>query len=242
MPVRCLILVLLFVAACSPHDDTGTLIEDVRRTHGSNIIDNASIAFDFRGDAYRVLNQEGRFEYSREYAADEGWRRDVMTNDSTFRLVEGAPVPVDDAERRRIESTVNSVVYFVLLPYNLADPAVQARTLGETVIRDEPYHVVEITFVEEGGGRDWEDRYVYWFHRDHKTMDFLAYTFDDADGGGSRFREATNPRSIGGVRFQDYRNFSVDTLRYVIEDYPRFLESNELTLVSTVDIDDIRVE
>jgi hypothetical protein len=49
-------------------------------------------------------------------------------------------------------------------------------------------------------------------------MDYFAYSYE-SDGGGIRFREAINPRKIGGILWQDYVNYkpadetvSLDTL------------------------------
>jgi hypothetical protein len=234
------LLIAIAVAGCS-RDPASRIIDKTRDVHGSAIIDTATIHFDFRGDIYVARRSNGLFEYSRSYVEDGAEVRDIITNDSTFRLISGAPVSLDDGERRSIESRVNSVIYFALLPYNLADPAVRSAHLGEVSIRGEPYDAVEVTFEEDGGGRDWQDRYVYWIHSQSRTMDFLAYSFHDDDGGGSRFREAVNPRQIAGVRFQDYLNYTVDTLVVAIEQYPDFLDSDALELVSTVEIDEIVV-
>jgi hypothetical protein len=240
----CLGFVCIAVAASSTGcagDDASQVINEARAAHGVSVIDTATVQFDFRGDLYTAKRDGGLYEYSRSYLEDGVPVRDIMSNDSTYRLVDGSVAEIDERERRRIESTVNSVIYFALLPYNLGDDAVRARLLTEESIRGEPYDVIEVTFDEEGGGRDWQDRYVYWINRRNRTMDFLAYNFDDDDGGGSRFREAVNPREIAGVRFQDYLNYTVDTLRIEIERYPEYLDSDVLELVSTVEIDEIEV-
>ena len=38
-------------------------------------------------------------------------------------------------------------------------------------------------------------------------MDYFAYDFE-TDDSGTRFREAYNARTVGGIRFQDYLNFT----------------------------------
>jgi hypothetical protein len=238
---KLVLLTAIAVAGCF-QDPAAAIIEETRDVHGSAILDIATIHLDFRGDMYVVRRSNGLFEYSRSYVENGVEVRDVITNDSTFRLIDGVPITVDERERQSIESRVNSVIYFALLPFNLADPAVRSAHLGEVSIRGEPYDAIEVTFEEDGGGRDWQDRYVYWIHSRNRTMDFLAYSFSDDDGGGSRFREAVNPRQIAGVRFQDYLNYTVDTLVFAIERYPDFLDSDALELVSTVEIDEIVVD
>lgn len=86
-------------------------------------------------------------------------------------------------------NSVNSVHYFAYLPQGLNDKAVQKELLGEVVLKGEPYYKVRVTFAQEGGGNDYEDVFIYWFHKQKFTMDYLAYEFH-VDGGGMRFREA----------------------------------------------------
>jgi hypothetical protein len=239
--VAALLLSAAFAFTGCRGSDADRVIDGSRRAHGAHVIDTATVSFDFRGDRYTASRSNGRFEYAREYHEDGALVREVMTNDSIYRLVDARSVQINDQQRRSIESQVNSVIYFALLPYNLGDDAVINRTLGTAEIKGEPYDVIEVTFREEGGGRDWQDRYVYWIHRERRTMDFLAYAFDDDEGGGSRFREAMNPRTVGGVRFQDYRNYTIDTLLVTLDTYPSYLESNDVELVSLIEIDDIDV-
>src|SRR5690606_31989160 len=141
-------------------------------------------------------------------ATDSLGRRveDVIDNDGLRRLVDGVAVPLDPVEAARTNTTVNSVAYFALLPFPLRDPAVRLRHLGPDTLRGVPYERVEVTFAPEGGGRDWQDRYLYWLHPEAHTVDFLAYTYElganevGPFATGSRFREAVHARTVGGVR------------------------------------------
>ena len=72
--------------------------------------------------------------------------------------------------------------YFAQLPYGLNSPAVQKKILGEATINGNTYYEIEVTFSKEGGGIDFEDRFVYWIHKENFTVDFLAYRY--ATNGG----------------------------------------------------------
>ena len=79
--------------------------------------------------------------------------------------------------------------------------------------------LVRVYFDQAGGGSDHEDVFLYWFNKETKTMDYFAYSYQ-TDGGGLRFREAVNTRTIGGILLQDYVNYkpadetvSLDTLQ-----------------------------
>ena len=99
---------------------------------------------------------------------------------------------------------------------------------------------MEVTFRPEGGGRDYQDRFLYWIHRDRSTVDYLAYSYDVNDGG-IRFREAFNPRTVGGVRFADYRNYAPDSVEPRLEALAQMFEADSLTLVSEIVLDSVRV-
>ena len=254
------LVAVLMLAACdepAPHDpaaleaapspteavpDTaaGAVLERARRVHGADVLDRAEVTFRFRGTPFSVRRDGGRFAYARIGEDSAGVIRDVLDNDGFTRTVDGTPVSLGERERRAAEGALNSVVYFALLPYALADPAVQPRLVGADTLGGEPYHLVEVTFREEGGGRDYQDRFVYWIHQTRETMDYFAYSYE-VNGGGARFRQAVNPRTVGGVRFADYRNYSAEPLEPRLEEFGRLLEGDSLALVSEIVLDRVRV-
>lgn len=213
--------------------------------HGGTVLDDAVVEFDFRGIHFRIRRNDGRFSYARTYEDSLGRSvREVLTNDSLYRAVNGERVKLSEAERRSVETDVNSVTYFALLPYFLQDPAVQPAYAGADTIEDTAYHRIRVTFRKEGGGRDWQDRFMYWFDQDDYSMDYLAYSFGNGPNEeyGTRFRKAYNVRRINGVRFADYRNYTVspDTLRDLTR-YSTIVKNGNLELVSEVNIDSVQV-
>lgn len=243
-----LALVATLLAGCQSPEDRdrqrgAEVIERARAAHGSAALDHAVVTFTFRGDSYTAARDGGAFSYTRCYESETGAEVcDTLDNDGVHRQLGGEALAVSEREARAIETTVNSVVYFALLPYNLADPAVEPRWRQEAVIRGEPYDVVEVRFRQEDGGRDWEDRFVYWIHRQRGTMDYLAYDFHTGEGG-TRFREAYNPRSIAGVRFADYRNYTTvnNAPLAELEDFGELFEAGEVDLVSEVVLENVAV-
>lgn len=226
--------------ASAPSDSAAAIIERARRTHGAGVLDRAEVSFSFRGTPFTVRRDGGAFEYARIVADSGDVVRDVLDNDGFRRTRAGRPVALGPEESAAAKGAVNSVVYFALLPYPLADPAVQPRLLSPDTLGGEPYHLVEVTFRPEGGGRDYQDRFLYWIHRDRYTVDYLAYSYDVNDGG-IRFREAFNPRTVGGVRFADYRNYAPETLEPALESLGQMFEADSLALVSEIVLDSVRV-
>jgi hypothetical protein len=77
-------------------------------------------------------------------------------------------------------------------------------------------------------------------------MDYLAYAYGLGKGEdyGTRFRDAFNVRRVGGVRFADYRNYTLpDSLPPdQLARYGRLFDADSLRRVSTVALDSVRVE
>ena len=222
------------------------VIDSAIAAHGGEVLDHAVVRFDFRGDDYQVRQDGGAFRFQRTYTDSLGQTvREVMSNDSLYRTVDGAPVSLSDDERQSLRTTVNSVTYFALLPHPLDDSAVQATYDGRDTVRSTPYHRIRVTFQQEGGGQDWEDIFYYWFHTDTYAMDYLSYAFGLSEGEerGTRFREAYNVRQINGVRFADYHNYTDTTLTpEEMASYPNRLENGTLELVSEIQLDSLGVE
>jgi hypothetical protein len=250
------IALLLLVPACTSDDPSASeenagavsadsILAEAISAHGGDVIDTSVVAFTFRGVRFRLFHDHGRFRYERAFIDTTGRRvRDVLSNDSLYRTVDGQVVDLTDDERGAVNTTVNSVAYFALLPYKLSDPAVNARRLGIDTVRGAPYHRVEVTFAREGGGQDWQDRFVYWFDTSDRSMDFLAYAYGlgGEEEPGHRFREAYNERRVDGVRMADYLNFTDSTITpSTIESYPDRFGEASLEEVSRVELDSIDV-
>lgn len=223
--------------------DVQTVVDRSIERHGGPVIDNARIEFDFR-DVHFVLDRhDGRFSYSRTYTDSTGrLHEEIINNDGIFKNIDGEAVPVDSTLRRRIGDNVNSVAYFTLLPNPLNDPAVIKEDLGTVDMKGEPYRKIGITFREEGGGRDYQDRFLVWIHEEAHTMDFFAYYYF-TDETGSRFRVADSIHAVGGVRLADYLNLTRDGLTArTIDRYDSLYNADSLRLVSEVRIENVTVD
>lgn len=240
-----LVIVVQWAACADLEADPQRIVDRAIEAHGgADRLDGAIIRFDFRDRRFALRHDEGRYRYERTFPDSSVRIHDVLTNDGVSRAIAGSQVELSDSMRRSVKSGVNSVAYFALLPFKLNDPSVQKRYLGADSVRQEPYHKVEVTFEQEGGGLAHEDRFVYWFHRDRHTMDFFAYDFEE-DGGGTRFREAVRPRQVGGLRFVDYINYTSDLIPSPgdsIEQYDRALATGNLRVLSEINLENISVE
>ncbi len=199
------------------------------------------VSFDFRAHHYEAHRSDGRFEYQRTFTDSLGRQvRDVLDNHGLQRYVDERLVTLTARDSIAYASSVNSTVYFVLQPYFLNDPAAIKEYLGLVWINDVPYHKIQVTFEKEGGGRDYEDEFVYWFRKDDLRLDYIAYNYL-TDGGGARFREGFNHRTIQGIRFVDYLNYKPMTPSRAVAEFDRMYEEGGLAFVSEIKTENIVV-
>lgn len=218
------------------------IIDRAIEAHGSSQVSGHLIEFDFRGRHYLSKREGGLFQYERIWTDTLGDHyRDVLTNAGLYREVNGEKVSLTAKDSSAYANSVNSVLYFALLPYYLNDEAVNKKYEGETMVKGQPYYKIRVTFGQEGGGKDYEDQFMYWIHRDHYTVDFLAYNYQ-TDGGGARFREAINVRQVSGIRFADYINYKPPVPSMAIETFDRLLEQDSLVELSRIISENVTVE
>jgi len=228
----------VLMTACRPANDARTILEKSVEAHGGDRYARSRIEFDFRKYHLVLENKDGRFRYERSYQDTTGAAvREVLTNDGLTRTLNGKQQTLDTAAYRRYTEGVNSVAYFVLLPYKLTDPAVVAEHAGERQIDGQTYHRIRVSFRPEGGGKDYKDVFFYWINQQTHTMDYLAYS-----EGGPRFRKAVNPQVVGGIRFQDYVNYkgeNEDTTS--VGEYDLRYQRGQLPILSRIEQRNIRV-
>ena len=218
------------------------VIDQAIAAHGGGALEQTNFSFDFRKKHYTVQLDQGKFRYESTGRDSTGALvHDVLTNQNFTRSVDDQPLKLSSEDQRRYGNSLNSVVYFVLLPYPLNDPAVTKEYVGETTLAGETYHKIRVTFKQDGGGEDFDDEYIYWIHRERHTMDYLAYSFE-VNGGGTRFREAYNSRTIKGIRFDDYINYESTVDDFALKDYDQLFEAGKVKELSRIETENVEVE
>lgn len=218
------------------------IIEESIEAHGGDRYDVHDISFDFRNRSYRSIRDHGNFQYERIF--EDSLRRnvrDVLTNNGLQRFIDDEIVTLTPKDSAAYSNSVNSVIYFTLLPYFLQDPAVFTEYLGTSEIHGELYNKIKVTFSEDQGGKDFEDQFIYWFHQKTSTMDYLAYNYK-TDGGGARFRAAYNKRREGGIRFADYENYKPNPETMNINSFDSLYNHGLLDKLSLIENTNIKVQ
>lgn len=222
-------------ATAVPDKKAQEIVDKAIQKHGGKKFDQLNIQFDFRDRTYQIIRNKGMFSYRRLFKDSTGSSiTDILTNSGFERLRNNQPVSVTAERQKAFANSINSVVYFALLPYGLNDKAVNKKYLGEVIIKGQSYHKIKVTFNQEGGGSDFEDEFIYWFHKDKKTLDYLAYLFH-VDGGGLRFRAAYNPRKVDGILLLDYNNYAPTSKEATLDNLDIMYEKGELKLLSKIE-------
>ncbi|MBR9913986.1 MAG: deoxyribose-phosphate aldolase [Algicola sp.] len=208
---------------------------------GGHIVDTSTIAFSFRDKRYKAMRNQGQFKLERTFKDSVTTVRDVLSNEGFKRFLDSKEMIVADSMIPRYSASVNSVHYFSVLPYGLNDAAVNLKLLPDTTIDNDVFYSIQVTFSEEGGGEDFEDVFMYWIDKETYKVAYLAYSYNEADGQGLRFRKAKNERNIKGIRFVDYDNYKPKDPRGGLTELPQLFSNNKLELLSNIALEDIQV-
>jgi hypothetical protein len=219
-------------------ESTNSLVNDAIKAHGGMLYDGAYYQFVFRGKLYTFNNENGTTYTVKEKDSLGNQIEDALHNGNFTRKVNDKPIELSDKDISKYSNALNSVIYFATLPHKLKDEAVQKEYVGETVIKEEDYDVIEVTFVEEGGGKDHDDIFMYWINKKSHYINYLAYSYS-VNESGVRFRSAYNPRTIDGIRFQDYINWEAP-LGTPLQQLPALFEKGELKELSRIETEDIQ--
>lgn len=234
------VLAVLTAACNSNLTDPQKIIDKAIAASGGDKYLKSTTEFDFRDRHYIAKRQGGIFSYERITKDSVKTTHDFLTNDGFRREINGTAVEVADSMKTRYSASVNSVVYFALLPYGLNDASVQKKFLGTTHIENKEQYVVEITFAQQGGGEDHEDVFIYWINKKNFAIDYMAYSYAENDGTGYRFRKAYNPRKINGILFLDYINYKPKG-EIKITDFEELFKKGDLEELSKIELLNIQV-
>lgn len=219
-------------------ETTLAIVQNAIEAHGGSFYDTANYEFVFRNKMYTFNNNDGYLYRVNFKDSVQNKIEDVLQNGSFSRKINDQLIDLSEQDIAKYSNALNSVIYFATLPHKLNDKAVHKEDVGETVIKGEDYDVIRVTFSKEGGGTDHDDIFMYWVNKKSNYINYLAYSYSTNDGG-VRFRSAYNPRTIDGIRFQDYINWEAP-IGTPLKDLPALFEKEELKELSRIETEDVR--
>ncbi|TFG77764.1 MAG: hypothetical protein E4H26_03120 [Flavobacteriales bacterium] len=213
------------------------LLMETLKAHGGDLYDTASYTFEFRGKQYSFSHNNAGYLYSVSHEDHDKIVLDVLKNGTFSRKIDGKLTEMTKKDISKYTEALNGVIYFATLPYKLKDKAVNKSYKGRTIIKGRTYDILEITFDQEGGGKDHNDEFMYWINSETKHIDYLAYRYFTS-GGGVRFRSGYNPRTVAGIRFQDYINLEAP-VRTPLDSLPKLFEEGKLKALSKIETENV---
>ena len=232
---------IIFIVGCTKQLTVDEIIDETINAYGGSKVFNSLIEFDFRDKHYTAKYQNYKYEFKRSFSDSLGQIIDILNNEGFMRTIDDSVVMLTEEWQGRYSRSVNSVIYFFRIPFIMKDGAVKPELIGETTIKDQDYYKVLISFNEDGGGDDFDDRFVYWINKSNFYIDYFAYSYS-TDGGGKRFREAINPRNISGLQVEDYINYKPKDMKVAIEDYDSYFIEGGLVELSRIENRNISIE
>jgi hypothetical protein len=224
----CFITFCVLLTACKPN--AKNIISKSIAAHGGNKIDSCKISFTFRTAEMELNLLKGNYSYKRVTKdSNNNTIKEILTNTNYTKTKNDIEIKDVETEIEKYKEQINSIAYFVLLPFKLNDKAVNASYMGNVTIADNEYNKVKVWFAKEGGGKDFEDVFCYWFNKKTNTLDYLAYA-----NGGPRFRKAINRQTINGIVMQDYENYELTDSTFATINYDEAFKQNKVKLLSII--------
>lgn len=208
-----------------------TIVDQCIEVHGGRHYQAFDVSFDFRKFKVHLKQTGAQFSYERSMTDSlNNVYHDSLTNNAFVRKLNGKPLELSQKDTDKYREGVNSIAYFVLLPYKLSEPAVNLKYVGETTLENQKYDKIKVTFDQEGGGKDYEDEFCYWINQSTHTLDYLSYA-----NGGPRLRKATKRQTVGGIVFQDYENYEILDKTISTTDYDKAFLEGKSKLLSKIE-------
>ncbi len=231
--MKYLIIIVLFLFSCTKKLEDArakTIITNCVKKHGGAFYEDLDVSFDFRKYKVKIKQKARAYTYTRSQTDSTGnIIVDELSNDVFKRTINSKVVNLSSKDHEKYKEATNSIAYFMLLPYKLLDPAVHLKYAGESLIENQPYEKIIVSFDAEGGGKDHQDVFCYWIHKSNHTMDYLAYS-----SGGPRFRKAKNRVTFKGILFQNYYNFEILDKNAAVDTYDNLYSQGKKKLLSEI--------
>ena len=224
-----------------PQLTANDIVNKAIEVSGGERFKNSTINFDFRDKHYKAIRENWKFQYEREFKDSISQIKDVLNNNGFMRFVNNFPMAVRDSMAVKYSASVNSVHYFSVLPFGLNDKSVNKKYLNTVEIKGKTYYKIQVTFNENGGGEDFEDVFIYWIDNKSFKADYLAYSYNESNGLGLRFREAYNERFVNGIRFVDYNNYKPESYAVALENLDSLFGAGKLQLLSKIELENVAV-
>lgn len=230
---------VLGLTSCKFDGGAQKIVDQSIEFYSMNKLDGKTVSFDFREFHYIIKLNGADYFYERSFTDSTlGMVKDQLSNHGFVREINGLITPQTEKDSLKYAASVNSVVYFSLLPLKLNDDAAQKKFLKTTMVNGKEYDLIEVSFQKDKGGKDHDDIYYFWFDGFDHSMDYFAYS-----SGGNRFRAINGLVQSGAFFFQNYKNLTAkEGVKIPLIGYDKLFEEDKLIKLSDITLENLKVE
>ncbi|WP_435262074.1 hypothetical protein [Tenacibaculum sp. nBUS_03] len=100
-----------------------SIVENSIKKHGGDLYSNASYTFDFRGQEYSFNHDKDGYTYSLSWKDEDDTAIEIrLQNEQLLKTINNELVQLNQDDISSYREKINSVLFFVLLPFKLEDP------------------------------------------------------------------------------------------------------------------------
>ncbi len=231
-------ITLFLLTACSFGENANGIIKRSIAFYGMDKLDGKTIDFDFREKHFTIKLNKGDYFYESTLKDSLGMVKDQLSNHGFVREQNGLVIALSQKDSIKYAESLNSVVYFALLPLKLKDKAVKAKFLRTVQVKGKEYQQVEVSFGDKDGGSHHDDIFYFWFDAKDSSMDYFAYS-----KGGNRFRAIDGLINTDGIYLQNYINLeNKRDLKKDLKDYHILFEQDKLSTLSHITLENLSIK
>jgi hypothetical protein len=167
---------LLLAFGCTKHLTVNDIIDKSINAYGGQKVLNSNIQFDFRKKHYQAKYHNNRYELTRSFSDSTGNYVDILNNDGFTRTYNATLVSLNEEWKGKYSRSINSVIYFFRVPFNMKDGAVIPELIDQNTFYVD---YMAYSYSTSGGGKRFREtinqRDVNGLH----VVDYINYEPED---------------------------------------------------------------
>lgn len=222
------------------NDKGAEIIQELEEKTKAKKREASKITYLHQQDYYQIKRDCGWYAFTKIPGNTEKTDSLVLDNMGFTSYLNGKPIEnLTDSEKRDLNKTLKTELFFAELIFGLNSPTTQKKYLQEEKINETAYKKVKIEFIEENYEQDYLTAAVFWINTATQKPDFVAVNFDEKTKE-TEFLKLENPRTIENILFFDYRVYISDQ-EAEIEKMAELFEEDKLIQKEVRKYEDIKV-
>lgn len=193
----------VFIFACSKSD---AIIEEAIRVSGYKDYTAFKAEFDIENTHYIVTQSKERFSYERIFKDSILTIHDILNNKGFMRMADTLTEILPESEARRLSSSLDSTVFFALIPECLGDAAFIKNYLGQDSFQSQLFDLFEIKSSVESA----KQSSIYcrlWIDADHRIRFIQNFTCNSDPS--NNLTEISAYQNVMGIQIPEFITYQM---------------------------------